>query len=557
MNKTRALYKAFGSNLEMPKPDGEKKRKLYNRFGLIAFAGIMVPVSVLVGYITYILTDLLFAFDGNSFGLLSELDLISAFAMIFGMPLMFSVLFFSSDLQFLTALPVPPASLYTARFWHTFKAENVMTSNILFAVYIGYFVSAAKNTGVANALHPVAVLSSVVGFYGSLLIPLIYCSVIALLLMLILKRFHRTDIYFYSSLVLFIAFTLLFLLSFRSYGGISVSNYLDSLVMSNNTFIRICNILFPTNYLTTLAIRNHSVIPLAGSLAIIISLYLLSVLAAHLTYRKGLFAAFVAGDKKSVKRTASVYSKRGVLSSLIVKEFKVLTRTMTYRMNCVYANLLWPAAALIFIIEAPKIEFFKVFSYRLQSGDQSCRVILFIVFIAASFIASGLNSIASTSFTREGSHIDILKYLPAALDKQIKAKLFISLLFTYIPVAVSVIPVTVYLKDMKMLPLYLLISFVCVLIAAMIGIVMDSVSPYTVWSDELSALRGNLNCFFNLAAEMAAALVTGCISYGLYLLSRSAFVTVSVVTVILIIAGTVSVMSGLKNAEKNIWMLKI
>ena len=136
MNKARALYKAFSSNLEMPRPNGEKKVKLYNRFGMIAFIGIMVPVSLIVGYVTYVLTDFLYILDGNSYGLLTELDIISAFAMIFGMPLMFSVLFFSSDLSFLTALPVSPVTLYRARFWHTFKAENVMTSNVLFAMRV-------------------------------------------------------------------------------------------------------------------------------------------------------------------------------------------------------------------------------------------------------------------------------------------------------------------------------------------------------------------------------------------------------------------------------------
>ena len=514
-----------------------------------------MPVSVIVGYITYILTDLLFAFDGNSYGLLSELDLISAFAMIFGMPLMFSVLFFSSDLQFLAALPVSSASLYSARFWHTFKAENVMTSNILFAIYIGYFVSVAKNTSVANALHPVALLSSVVGFFGSLLVPLIYCSVIALLLMLVLKRFKRTNIYFYSSLALFIAFTLMFLLSFRSYGRISVSNYLDSLVLSNNSFISICNFLFPTNYLTTLALRTHSVIPLAGSLAIIAVLYLVSVLTARLIYRKGLFAAFIAGNKRVSGKTASVYKSRSVFESLVIKEIRVLMRTMTYRMNCVYANLLWPAAAVIFMIEAPKLEFIKIFSYKLQSGDPLSRVVLFAVFIAAAFIASGLNSIASTSFTREGVHIDMLKYLPADLGKQVKAKLAVSLLFTYIPIAAAIVPVTVYLKDALFLPLYLLTSFAGVLTASIIGILMDSVSPYTVWSDELSALRGNLNCFFNLAAEMVAALVTGGISYGLFKLSGNVLITVTVVSVILIVSGVTGWLVGMPQIKKNIGFL--
>ena len=262
----------------MPKPTGEKKVKLYNRFGMIAFIGIMVPVSIVIGYVTYALTNLMYGFDGNSYGLLTEIDLISAFAMVFGMPLMFSVLFFSSDLQFLTALPVTPGSLYAARFWHTFKAENVMTSNVLFAIYIGYFISAIKNASIKEALHPVALIASVVGFFGSLLIPLIYCSIIALLLMLVLKRFNRVSIYYYTSIVVFVAFSVMFLLSFEGYGKISVINYLNSLVVSDNTFTSICNILFPTNYLTTMAIENHSVLPLIGSVLIIAALYMLSVL---------------------------------------------------------------------------------------------------------------------------------------------------------------------------------------------------------------------------------------------------------------------------------------
>lgn len=556
MNKTWRLYKAFSSNLEMPKPNGEKKQKIYSRFGLIAFIGIMIPVSVLVGYITYVLTNLLYMFDGNSFGLLSELDLISAFAMIFGMPLLFSVLFFSSDLQFLTALPVSASSLYAARFWHTFKAENVMTSNVLFAIYIGYFVAAAKNAGIASVLEPVTLLSSVVGFIGSLLVPLLYCSIIALLLMLVLRRFNRTDIYYHSSLILFIAFTLMFLLSFRSYGGISMSNYIDSLVVRNNTFILICNYLFPTNYLTTLSLRNHSVLPLIGSVTLIAVLYLISVLIAHLTYRKGLFAAFVISSKKSSRRQASVYAVHGIFTSLVIKEIKVLFRTMTYRMNCVYANLLWPVAAVIFIAEAPRFEVIRIFSYRLKSGDPSSHVILFAVFIAIAFIASGLNSIASTSFTREGVHIDMIKYLPADLDKQIKAKILIAVLFTFIPSAAAVIMIALYFGMAVLLPVYILASGVSILTATMIGTVMDSISPYTVWSDELSALRGNLNCFFNLAAEMIAAAVTGGISYGIYVLSGNAVITILSVSLMLVATGITGYLAGIPQIKKNIGALK-
>ena len=150
----------------------------------------------------------------------------------------------------------------------------------------------------------------------------------------------------------------------------------------------------------------------------------------------------------------------------------------------------------------------------------------------------------------------MLKYLPAALGKQIKAKVFIAVLFTFIPVAVSIIVVAICLNVILMLPLYILISFVCILIATMVGVIMDSISPYTVWSDELSALRGNLNCFFNLAAEMLAALLTGAACYGVFVLSESAVITITAVTLLLVIAGSIFVLAGFPQVKKNIELLK-
>ena len=333
-------------------------------------------------------------------------------------------------------------------------------------------------------------------------------------------------------------------------------DYIDTMVLSNNDFTNICNFLFPTNYLTTLAITTHNVQPLILAVLIVAALYALSVLVAFLTYRKGLFAAAVIGNKKASRKTLSANGGHKVFASLVIKEFKVLTRTMTYRMNCVYANLLWPIAAVIFIAEAPKFEFFKIFAYKLENGDPLNHVILFAVIIAMAFIASGLNSIASTSFTREGVHIDMLKYLPAPLDKQINAKILIAILFTFIPEVLAVAVIAVRFGIAYMLPLYILITFVCILIATIIGTLMDSISPYTVWSDELSALRGNLNCFFNLAAEMVFALLIGGISYGIYLLSANAIITIASVSALLAAAGIAGVMAGLPQVRKNIELLK-
>ena len=107
-----------------------------------------------------------------------------------------------------------------------------------------------------------------------------------------------------------------------------------------------------------------------------------------------------------------------------------------------------------------------------------------------------------------------------------------------------------------MLPVYIAVSLTGILTAVMSGVIMDSISPYTVWSDELSALRGNLNCFFNLAAEMIGALITGGISYGIYMISKSAFITISVITLMLVISSVICILKGLPKTRKNIELLK-
>jgi len=551
MNRSRTLYRAFASNLEMPSPNGNRKRRNYAVFGMIAFFGIMLPVSVLMGFVTYKLTELMYEFDGDTYALLSELHILSAFAMIFGLPLMFSVLFFSSDLSFLTALPIKPSELFAARLWHTYKAENVMTSNVLLAVYIGYFIASINNTG-RSALNPVAILAAAAGFVATLLIPLLYCSILAMLLMFVLKKIRRVNLYYMTSTVLFVFFAAVFLMSFKDYGKINTQNYLDTLTAENNMFISICNKLFPANELAVEALGTHEVMPLFLSIMIVIALLFLALLLAGAVYREGLYAAAANISGKSSGRRNGIIAKRPVSDALLAKEYKVLMRTQTYRMNCVYANFLWPLIAIVFAVTASDNKMIDNLRNKLDSGDDRTVVIAFILLMATAFIASGLNSIASTSFTREGTHLDLLKYLPTPLDKQIKAKGQIAILFTYIPFAAAVVIIGIALRAYLLILPCLAVAFICILLATVIGMCMDSISPYTIWSDELSALRGNLNCFFNLAAGMVIAALIGCLSYGLYLMTDNSLLTVCLISVLLLLLTITGCIRGKRFATDNI-----
>ena len=46
-------------------------------------------------------------------------------------------------------------------------------------------------------------------------------------------------------------------------------------------------------------------------------------------------------------------------------------------------------------------------------------VLLVIVMIMLAFIASAMNSLASSAFTREGMHLDLVKYIPVPYKTQL------------------------------------------------------------------------------------------------------------------------------------------
>ena len=98
-----------------------------------------------------------------------------------------------------------------------------------------------------------------------------------------------------------------------------------------------------------------------------------------------------------------------------------------------------------------------------------------------------------------------------------------------------------------------LLSLLSVAYSSYFGIYMDSVNPKLIWDDELNALRGNYNIFFN----MAMAIVTeGAICAGAYLLYKytgiGTLLIIIMVFVLLMILCTVSYMLCHYRATRNI-----
>lgn len=153
--------------------------------------------------------------------------------------------------------------------------------------------------------------------------------------------------------------------------------------------------------------------------------------------------------------------------------------------------------------------------YRM--GKERAGFLLTLVMIAIAFIATAMNSIASTAFTREGQHLSLIKYIPVSYGTQIRAKAAVSFLFTYPILLLTDGIVCYYMGATVMTGLFFAVLMLAAhVLSIAIGMRLDSTAPYVTWDDEYSALRGNINTFFNMAVMMIAVVIVGGIGYWLY-----------------------------------------
>ncbi len=509
----RSLIKILQKNSEMKLPE----RTLYRVLALIAVLGIMIPCTVIVGFISYVMTEALIEVDNPGGGMLFEIQILSAFSMIFGILVIFSVLFFSSDREHFVTLPIPAHHLMMAKFIYAYIAESIMEFMILVAVFVGYLLAVGKNIGLAAAFHPISLIGSALGVVLIPLIPMIYCAVFSLILMACLSGVKSTKVFYRTSTLFLLIFAALFIFSLRGIGEVNMENYVESLGSGDNLFLRSLNIIFfPVPWLAEAISRGNIVmllLYLVGNAALILLLYYVG----KALYQRGLYTAASLGSSKKAEIGRNDIREQSQFRASLFKELRVILRTKAFSGNCAYINILWPVGTWMLFHYTGHKGFLADYIAMYQAGKERAGMIMAIVVISIAFIATALNSLASTAFTREGQHLALLKFIPVPYETQMYAKAAVSFMFTYPMLLLTNLIICYYVgAGILTILLYAILMLLAHIISIAVGMMLDSASPYTEWDDEYSALRGNLNVFFNMAIMMilaVAALLVGLLLY--------------------------------------------
>lgn len=539
-------------------PSSEEKsynKIFYTIMGFIAMFGIMLPMAFFVGVIIYYTTGALNQYGTSENAIELFLHLISIFSFVFGLNVIFSVFYFSGDIESLLPLPLKPYQIIASKFTAALISESIMEFLVIIAALAGYIIAAG--------LPLYSWLTAVFGMITLPIIPLIYCGIICMLVMFFTRFIRNKDTVnkFTGILTFAVIGGIIFAVS---QSGFNSEELIKAISTHDNAILTVMNIIFPQVPFIVNAINGGISLLINFPLYILVNAAAIAVfmLAAQFLYFPSVVGLSGGSPSSKHKTASSIISKmkqhRPTLTYL-KKEFRILVRTPAYFMNCVLINLIWPVFIYLIAVLQGQTNFMDDFIYGIHSGKEET-VLLFILGVsAASVLVTSLNCIASSALTREGKHFSFIKYIPISYTAQLNIKALVSIIISGTGMIIYVTAACIWLNTgIKFILFNCLISLLSVSFSSYFGIFMDSVNPKLIWEDELNALRGNYNIFFNMAVSILLEAIICVGSYFIFKYTEiGAFMMIIILFAILMILNVISYILCNNIAVKNIEKLSV
>ena len=508
MSNYLTLTKVFLKNIKMSKNNNKRAKFIFNILIILTILFIILPFLLISAIFVYQTTIELKDINYESIGLKLMCYIISIFTFIFSFPVILNELFFSNDIEKLLPLPIKPIELVISKFTACFVVENLIQVLLIIVCIFSYVV--------ALDLNFINVLISLIQILTLPVIPMVYTAIICLIIMNFAKHINNKETIKKISSVLIVFLLILFFFVVSSLKDFNLQLYLENFASGNHRFFDVMNIIFPQIDLFAKTISNKDIISLILFI-LLNSLYLgiFLILAKYFYYKSviGLSSKDTTKKNNSTKLLKNIKSNKP-LKAYISKEFKILFRTPSFFINCIVINIIWPIIAL-FIHRIVLADYgIDELQSMLIDNSYNIKVILLLIVTGLSILLPAMNSIASTSFSREGKHFSFMKYIPVSYKDQWLAKYLVSMLISFI--GINLFATIFYILiglDIVTIILFYIVSLLSISSTNLIGMYIDSIQPKLVWDDENNALRENFNTFISMAV---ALFICGIVCYTLY-----------------------------------------
>lgn len=396
-------------------------------------------------------------------------------------------------------------------------------------------------------------LLGILGMITLSLIPMIYCGIISILLMSFTKFIKNKETVKKIGVVLVVVLLLGAIYALGGLTDFNVDTYIKKFVNGDKSLLYTMRWIFPHIHLFIDTISSGSISSLLLYILVNILYVLVFLGLAQALYFKGL-VGLNTGDTASKKGNSIEDTKiESPMKAYFKKEIFILFRTTAYFLNCILINFIWPL--LVYVIY--KIRFYDVSLDELRNLASNCDngllLIILLFVVSVSILLPAVNSIAASSFSREGKNFDFMKSIPFDYDEQVFVKSLVSISIAFL--GVNIFTVIFYIMiglPLTVILIYVLISLLCIFFISELGILIDSINPKLVWDDELNALRENTNNFIVMGITL---LVFGIFIAAGYFINKAGVgidVIFTIMFSVLFILNIIILMCNNKFTIKNI-----
>lgn len=407
--------------------------------------------------------------------------------LILGFTMILSTFYTSTDISTLMQLPLSAQVIAAAKWTVSLLYDYSMILCLTAPALLGYGIG--SHAGVIYWVIAVVVCILLP------MTPLIYGSIISMLVMRVFRRMHNKQLVTIIGMaVTFVFLVMMIAPMFGSQDGENAS----TLAMMGS--FEKTSVIFPNLSLADLALTQGSLLHLALFIVSIAGEMIVFLLVAKAVYFKsviGMSESVAKRGKLSDQSISSFENVRDQIGSFERMERSRVLRSPTYLMQCALTSLIWPAMAVItgFISVARDGGETSIFTSFLTSeaSSEGSAGFLFGFTLALVFLTASSNMISSTAISREGHGFSFLKSLPMAfrdlIDAKVRSNIVPSfILSTGMPLVIGIIGM---LNGMS--PLIVILSavagFALVVLINYLQIRFDLMKPNLAWEDETSAIK--------------------------------------------------------------------
>lgn len=468
----------------------------------IAGAGILVAV---VGFVALLYQNYRgMALLGAQAGvpdLVFYLAVVAGWAVVFilGFPVAISVLYFSRDTRLLASLPIPAHRIVGANAWLLYLYALPVAALFIVPALVAGAAPLADASLVATLGIGIARYWTV-GLVVTLLLPVVPLALSALIVtgitrLVNLSRF-RTGLEALGMLLMLVVLVGLQLALSRSLvdggAGVAVSDAISSLVVDLRDAVP------PAGWYAAGFVAGGTGVFVAAAAATV-GVGAGAIAAVGRGYLRQLANQTVTRNRRRRSTPATMPREHAPLTSLAMREVKLLTSNSTFLFESVGELFVFPLILLILRIATPDDAIAQLLPY-LDRTDY-----LLPIVTGALVLFAGINSVSSAAISREGRTFDLSLSLPLPGSTQVAAKIVTYLVLFGGAFAVNAALATwILARPWWYAPVIVVCGLPFIWLIGTTTIYADLRRPHLNWNHPQQAVKQNMNVVIGMGIAIVA-----------------------------------------------------